>query len=1338
MKSWHNIRTQTLELLVDSESDALLLQPKLSELNQRYLLPVIEKVFDEFDFAGRHVQISSLRLDLGTLTLERLEELAPKRLEDELRQAVERALHDLNHGTSKIDRVLSAEESRLELLQHYLMFGSLPYWGHGAPFDFEQVFLELAESSPEQLADLIKTLGLRTNVLKRLAFQLTESGFRLLVHLLEPAHAALIIAYMIDLRQVHRVERLLEMTDERYTRHLRILVLTYLTFERGSQFNRKSFLKSLLLGIAASEGIDYVSLIRTLELGLQLTKSKHALNSSLPVVIQELLRELAGSASLHDRHSLSTKTERDHSHKVETPGSSLSQLQSFLVSGQGLNPAGAEKEIRSLLRLAPTDAKIELVQALVSPSEPSRQAAIGRLLEFLSLEQLQKLFSLGELTKNLLGIAIDAGERAIVSDALNIGNSFQPARRNVDAQSAFAIASSLFQRYDELESLRYYLRHGLLPWGAVLRVPKITEQSLLKSLTRLPRSLLALAFDAENSHTRLSMIWRATKSLPQTGIDIILVRLLAKAGGAQEPFGRALAETVARVDDLAYFYAKLFATILAGNTIDLDQLASEQTPTAKISDGFSDSLEDWPAHAFQSSLFQFTQANTNIKRPALSRLVQVFLIKYPVEAKAFIKMLPAARNVGKILLRQISWTDFELMIDAVCPRGTESLRAILRTISRMPSTQRPSTIEIREAILCGALDLESGKLPTLEFYSLLLEELIDGDMDNKTRLFLINESSNWPNVSSQEINGFQAAVAALAKLSKEAETTTVDFVGWEAWRFQSAIENQLEHGRTGKDSGFSSLLESYIRLHPDHARKYLESLQRDNRLSRLVTELPGSIVDEIIKVKFPDGGNENGPNFDKPTSLWSRGIDSRYSPLELFAFLSGKSETTHKVQTFSSDEIVNSIRVMVEQSPEELRHCVQKHAVDDRTREGWAKKLPESALVRIVYLLEPHRYRELLDMAEILASAWLQTVAPSDRSRFNRSDYWSFLLQFIATNKQADRTPQRFAKAMFAHLVSRTSAKLPQDESREMGVRLFESAVSLAHGAGQNRLRAVLLNNRGQFLETLSSRGTVLASADFDGRSDPELPSLDQAIVESPSSQSINRPLQTKESSDPSSSRDALLPIKGESADPLIDDAFTAVPIEMQMGETTKRNKRRTLFEQPSESEPDPIYVGNAGLVIAGNFLPRLFDTLEMLEHDEDGKQQFRDPETALRAVHLLQYLVDGSVNTPEPELALNKILVGVPTSSAALASIQMTKVEIEMCDLLLNSVITHWEIIKDTSVSGLQETFIKREGRLTMNDDAWQLRIQRKTVDVLVDRIPWTISVLHHGWMEKPVYVSW
>jgi hypothetical protein len=179
--------------------------------------------------------------------------------------------------------------------------------------------------------------------------------------------------------------------------------------------------------------------------------------------------------------------------------------------------------------------------------------------------------------------------------------------------------------------------------------------------------------------------------------------------------------------------------------------------------------------------------------------------------------------------------------------------------------------------------------------------------------------------------------------------------------------------------------------------------------------------------------------------------------------------------------------------------------------------------------------------------------------------------------------------------------------------------------------------------------------------------------------------------------------------------------------------------EPESEEEPrHALYILNAGLVLLSPYLPVLFERLGVLSHDEEGRPRIAGLEAQSRAVHMLQNMVDERLDQTEPALVLNKLLCGMPTGAPVEPSIHASPADLELCDGLLHAVIANWPIIRNTSVAGLRETFLLREGRLLHGDEKWDLHVQRKGLDVLVDQIPWTFATIFHRWMAEPVQVTW
>ena len=167
--------------------------------------------------------------------------------------------------------------------------------------------------------------------------------------------------------------------------------------------------------------------------------------------------------------------------------------------------------------------------------------------------------------------------------------------------------------------------------------------------------------------------------------------------------------------------------------------------------------------------------------------------------------------------------------------------------------------------------------------------------------------------------------------------------------------------------------------------------------------------------------------------------------------------------------------------------------------------------------------------------------------------------------------------------------------------------------------------------------------------------------------------------------------------------------------------------------EDSHYYIRNAGLVILAPFFPSFFQELGLLKDND-----FKDADAACRAVHILQHAIDESESPPENELILNKILSGIPIEEPLERDITLTHHEKGCIHDLLTSVITHWSALKGASANGLQEGFLQRQGRLSATENGWKLIVERKTIDILLSRIPWGFSIIHLPWMHSLVYVEW
>jgi hypothetical protein len=134
----------------------------------------------------------------------------------------------------------------------------------------------------------------------------------------------------------------------------------------------------------------------------------------------------------------------------------------------------------------------------------------------------------------------------------------------------------------------------------------------------------------------------------------------------------------------------------------------------------------------------------------------------------------------------------------------------------------------------------------------------------------------------------------------------------------------------------------------------------------------------------------------------------------------------------------------------------------------------------------------------------------------------------------------------------------------------------------------------------------------------------------------------------------------------------------------------------------------------------------------------FTDDESHQKAILLSQYLVTGKTVFEESFLALNKIICGASLDMFVDINIPLEQFELDLCESLLNSVIKNWEKINGSSVSTLRETFLIREGSLRKFNSDYNLNIEKKTFDVLLNTLPWNIKMIQTSLMKNRILVDW
>lgn len=198
----------------------------------------------------------------------------------------------------------------------------------------------------------------------------------------------------------------------------------------------------------------------------------------------------------------------------------------------------------------------------------------------------------------------------------------------------------------------------------------------------------------------------------------------------------------------------------------------------------------------------------------------------------------------------------------------------------------------------------------------------------------------------------------------------------------------------------------------------------------------------------------------------------------------------------------------------------------------------------------------------------------------------------------------------------------------------------------------------------------------------------------------------------------------------------TSPPLPEAAGVGRPPNLSMDLDGEPGQALGLPLR--SAGLILLHPYLPRLFAALGWIDASHPQGEPF--PWSRLpQAAALLNWLATGRDEPFEFELGTAKLLLGLnPDFALPVAADLIGEAEREEGTALLGAVVEHWSALGQTSIAGLRVAFLQRGGLLYPAADGWLLRPQGETYDLLIDRLPWGISIIRLPWMQRSLHTEW
>ncbi|MBL4899376.1 MAG: hypothetical protein JKX76_06970 [Colwellia sp.] len=190
--------------------------------------------------------------------------------------------------------------------------------------------------------------------------------------------------------------------------------------------------------------------------------------------------------------------------------------------------------------------------------------------------------------------------------------------------------------------------------------------------------------------------------------------------------------------------------------------------------------------------------------------------------------------------------------------------------------------------------------------------------------------------------------------------------------------------------------------------------------------------------------------------------------------------------------------------------------------------------------------------------------------------------------------------------------------------------------------------------------------------------------------------------------------------------------------------KNRVVQDVQTDKELDNFSEGDlfinttqalfAGSILLYPYLSRFFKDLDCLSEGKRIKDNKRN-----KAMTLMVYLLTGKEQAFDYQLHFLKWLLGIPVGT--LLSIEentLTTKEKALADNVLLSLKSHWSVLKNTSIANIRGSFLQRVGMMKLDDDQCLLHIERKGIDILIDQIPFSLSIIRLAWIKQPIIVTW
>ena len=1325
--------------IFDDEQEAYQLQEYLSYFSNVFLLGILEDVFESINISGKTWRIDCLILDLGTLDYTDLPTQLPLRIKNCLLEQLELLLKRhpeyLNDTFEKLPEaptliaqqtleMLPSGKVLNDFLRCFLQQGRVPWWYQGQESNL-QVLEQKLQQAPEELAALIWELGQTESVRKRMAWQWPNREMIKIITLLEPYHYTYIIEFFDSLKCIQKNSEYAERNVSDFERYTWFWILTHLLVERGSLFNNRIFVESTLRKLAKQYKLDFHTVLQQM---VNAAQSLQYLGQVTPNFIQAIFMVHQQTLSSVDNVLTSQKVKPiDYWQLLSnclSTGYSQGK-QSVCVGGETINLA-------ELLVLLCTTDRQKLTRIL---KQKGREARVRQQL--LALLNESGLIFIVELLapKDHLFIVVHA--------------------KKVQAAPALQHSSGQF-------IWSVILAHLLVDAGSQFNRRQFVYETLLKiSQSR-----------GISYQTLVNLLLASPLGPPQGNQSFELLCILHQL---QQEHNKRQPSADLSIDDYA---DALLYYLRCGKVLKISDSACLEQPAVIFS------LLLWQ-HPQQINKVIETLLNHHLK-PFKPKSVWLNTLLELCAGKHYERLLyvlsPRAADFNRRFIDQLLYCQQRQCLPALGELGCRQqwqqivLDALLS--NRQTHFSVHEFLSTFRAILCEQYGVK---------HSIWLNELSQCQLKKQPDSVFDQQILQW--LSSEKVRGATKPVDL---------TIVADTEEFEHCTVQQRMQLLLACLRDRK--GLQSVSQSvdinylFVSLLSNHSAELLDLLARQNDskslLQRIVVGLNASMlqqsgvkqwlsdlsgitsVQEGHLLKQWQGAMQESCLWRGSSSLLKNKLHEIYYLCVLDSALQGKNNSGTELL------LAAVIKASCEYFNCTLTSCLAAlqqqtilsgEAVWKNTQYILAAELNDGA-ENVPENKENKAANNFKKVIALVADGSLPTFGESSKINQFSIDKQGHYLKHPMFNTVLLSLLQYGRLPLWLNTSEGLSLSiLIQDLLKWQPQQLLKQLRSIIdrsqlHSAVMTRLTQ-LLNYKELLAAVIKTEAQqsaqILILEDFyEGL---ETLQFEQSKLDLIKLLLVEKTVECWLSDD----WEVLYPenivnniacqliqqygIDGEKFYLEIKDKKQCFPAELMHVDEEKNLSGITTLV-PSQTvisvinppkikkqaglEIDnnlPIFINNAGLVVFQSFIVRYFTRLNLIENDK-----FVSFQAQCEAVHYLQYLVTGQSETEEQHLILNKVLCGLELDSVVASGIDINEEKADLAEGLLAAMINYWEAIGASSVDGFRGNWLVREGSLNEHDDKWELFVEKKSYDLLLDRAPFSYALSRLPWMKKPLYVSW